>query len=274
MKRMNLEPRIKDEIERIEQIKESRYCTRSELMEMINFPPNSANLVVIKSNDKGIGFLKTQYDARYCAGVINKDEFDAIIERASNLMGGVYSKKRKMDSQGVPLWYKLTLLFSVLVALVFLIMAYYLPENDLWYQVLTFALLGVSLTLVSLISLINFCKRTDRIETYDEMILEKIGNYFKQLNETKFHARNMEWFLVPGHYWLELRINKRQNNFVRETEGNNYYSTNLETQENRNSRTKATGKKEELKTEGPLNKDHSIDGRLSELIRNPSEDDS
>lgn len=243
-------------------------------MEMVNFPSNSPNLVVIKSNDKGIGFLKTQYDARYCAGVINKDEFDSIIERASNLMGGVYSKKRKMDSQGVPLWYKISLLLSVLVALIFLIMAYYLPENDLWYQILTFALLAVSLALVSIISLVNFCKRTDRIETFEEMILEKIGSYFHQLNESKFYARNMEWFLVPGHYWLELRINKRQNNFVHETEGNNYYSTNLETQENRGSRNKAKGKKEELKTEGPLNKDHSMEGRLSELIRENSEDDS
>lgn len=214
MKNKPIEPRIQDELDHIDQLKESRYLTRTELMEMINFPSNTPNLIVIKSNDKGIGFLKTMYDSRYCAGVITKDEFDSIIERASNLMGGVYSKKRKMDTQGVPTWYKLSLLLSCAIALAFLIMAYYLPENDLWYEILTFALLVVSLLIVSGISLINFCKRTDKIETYDDMIMDKIGDYFENLNQSKFLKRNMEWYLVPGHYWLELRIHKRHDNYM------------------------------------------------------------
>ena len=133
-----IEPRIQEELDRIEHIKESRYLTRSELMEMINFPENSPNLVVIKSNDKGIGFLKTMYDGRFLAGLVTKDEFDSIIEKTSNMMGNVYSKKRKIDSQGVPGWYKIALLLAMAIAFAFLVMAYYLPENDLWYEIFTF----------------------------------------------------------------------------------------------------------------------------------------
>ena len=89
-----MEARIQKELDNIEQLKEARYLTRSELMEKINFPKNSPNLIVILSNDKGIGFLKGDgvYDSKYCAGYINKDEFDKIIDKASSIMGQVYSK--------------------------------------------------------------------------------------------------------------------------------------------------------------------------------------
>jgi hypothetical protein len=258
MHKVKCEPRIQEELDRINNIKETRYLTRSELMEMIRFPQNSLNLVVIKSNDKGIGFLKTMYDSRYCAGLINKDEFDNVIEKASNLMGNVYSKKRKMDSQGVPFWYKLALVLACLTAFPFLIMAYYLPENDLWYEILTFVLLAVSLVIVCAISLVNFCKKTDEIKTYEEMIYERIGAYFKKINDSEYSQRGLEWFLVPGHYWLELRIKKRRNNFV-SSNGDNPIPTQQDTLENRGG--KSPNKREELKTEEPVFKDSSDDRR-------------
>ena len=72
------------------------------------------------------------------------------------MIGNVYSKKRQMDSQGVSVYYKLGLLLSVAISFAFLVMAYYLPEYALWYQILTFALLAVALIIVSTISLLNF----------------------------------------------------------------------------------------------------------------------
>lgn len=54
-----LEPRIQVELDKINEILENRYTTRTEIMDEISFPSNSPNLVVIKSNEKGVGFLKT-----------------------------------------------------------------------------------------------------------------------------------------------------------------------------------------------------------------------
>jgi multidrug transporter EmrE-like cation transporter len=269
-----IEPRIQAELDKIHDITENRYTTRPELMEMITFPENSQNLIVISSNDKGVGFLKTCYDGRYCAGIVTKDEFDTIVEKASNLIGKVYSNKRKMDSQGVPVIYKLSLLVAALISFIFLVMAYYLPEKSIAYQVFTFILLGISLTIVALVSLINFCQKTSRILTFDEMVMDKVGTYFDQLNQNEYYDRKMEWFLVPGHYWLELRIMQQRNNFVAET-GNNVYTTNIETAENRLMTHNGKGRKgEELKTEGPLrSKEVSKEGRLSDLLQNDSEED-
>lgn len=244
-----LEPRIKKELDRIQGIIDTRYVTRAALMEDIRFPDNTPNLIVIKSNEKGIGFLKTCYDGRYCAGVIGKDEFDGIIEKASNMIGNVYSKKRQMDSQGVSIYYKLGLLLAVAISFAFLVMAYYLPEYALWYQILTFALLAVALVIVSAISLLNFCKRTDFIETFEEMVGKKLNDYFEKLNNMEYRSRGLEWYLVPGHYWLELRINNPRAGNIQATEGNNVYTTNMDTNENRlnTHNSKAARGREELK---------------------------
>ena len=178
-------------------------------------------------------------------------------------MSQTYSKKRKMDTQGVPLWYKLALLLSIFTALPFLFMAYYLPEKDLWFEIFTFVLLSVSLFIVCAISLINFCKKTDEIQTYEEMIAERLGVYFEKLNNSVYRKRNMEWYLVPGHYWLELRIKSRRNNFVGQNNPSQIPTHPQETEENKGS--KPNFKREELKTEEPMAKDMSDVGNLDQI---------
>lgn len=143
-----LERRIQRELEKIEAITEARYTTRAQLMESITFPQNSPNLICIPSNEKGIGFLKTEYDGRFLTGVITRNEFDNVIEKASNMMGNVYSEKRKLDSQGVPMYYKISLLLSLVIAFVFLWMAYYLPEKNVAYKTISFVLLACSVIIV------------------------------------------------------------------------------------------------------------------------------
>lgn len=162
-----------------------------------------------------------------------------------------------MDSQGVPLWYKVSLFFAMIIAFVFLVMAYYLPEYELWYDIFTFSLLGLSLVIVSGISLINFLMSTETIETYDHMVMDKLGNFFEKLN-VEYAKRQMEWVLIPGHYWLELRINQRRNNLV-EQRDENYYTTNLETENRLSTIHKNEDKREEMKMEEPMHRDLSLE---------------
>lgn len=61
-----------------------------------------------------------------------------------------------MDGEGVPFMYKLALLVAAIISFVFLVMAYYLPEMGLTYQVFTFIILGISLVIISLVTIINF----------------------------------------------------------------------------------------------------------------------
>lgn len=45
------------------------------MMKALKFPENSQTLVVIPSNEKGTGFLRTCYDADILEGLLTKDQF-------------------------------------------------------------------------------------------------------------------------------------------------------------------------------------------------------
>lgn len=55
--------------------KQKTFINRGELMKHLKFPSNNANLVVIPSNEKGTGFLRTCYDENILNNIISKDEF-------------------------------------------------------------------------------------------------------------------------------------------------------------------------------------------------------
>ncbi|CAI2379103.1 unnamed protein product [Moneuplotes crassus] len=220
-----MEPRIQNELDRIAQIQKARYLTRTELISKINYPDNSPNLVVIRTNADGTGFpnLREAYEPKYLSGLIGGEEFYQVLEEVSELMNSIYSKKRKMDRQETPLWYKLVLLLAIFIAVPMMFMAYYALENEFWFMVLTWSLLGTSFILVCGISLINFWN-TDNLAfedpgTFlDRMIQEKVEDYLEKINDTEMYRDNgLEWYLVPGHYWLELRISKAINNYVRDS---------------------------------------------------------
>jgi hypothetical protein len=44
-------------------------------MKALKFPENSPNLVVIPSNEKGTGFLRTCYDEGILKNIMDKDTF-------------------------------------------------------------------------------------------------------------------------------------------------------------------------------------------------------
>lgn len=50
-----------------------KFRDRGELMKTLKFPENNHNLVVVPSNEKGTGFLRTCYDSDILAGILTKD---------------------------------------------------------------------------------------------------------------------------------------------------------------------------------------------------------
>jgi hypothetical protein len=49
-------------------------------MKHLKFPSNTQNLVVVPSNEKGTGFLRTCYDKQNLEGVLTKEEFQDVID--------------------------------------------------------------------------------------------------------------------------------------------------------------------------------------------------
>jgi ABC-type multidrug transport system fused ATPase/permease subunit len=114
--------------------------------------------------------------------------------------------KRAIETQKMTLGQLITLISAMLLSLIFLIMAYYIPENNLAFEILSYLILTISFLLVFCTSLINSLNDASQIVEFHEEIQNNLEPYFEELNAKEYEKRGLEWYLIPGYYWLELRI--------------------------------------------------------------------
>jgi len=81
---------IKDEWQRIAQEYPNVFITREEILDKMNIPQNTHELVVVNSNSKGTGFMRNQYDERYLKGRISQEEFLKMIDYISFILKKLY----------------------------------------------------------------------------------------------------------------------------------------------------------------------------------------
>ena len=147
------------------------YLNRGHYMEQMMFPKNSPQLIVIPSNRKGTGFIKTCYDPRYLPGILTQQEFNFIIEQASIIAYKVYSDKRKDDSGEIPrkiIW-MLTLAYFITMVVLALMLT---STNDKSHvlDIIAYSLLGTSLVLAISVMLINFRSRDCKSHVFNQIV--------------------------------------------------------------------------------------------------------
>jgi hypothetical protein len=108
---------------------------------------STETLVIIPSNVKGTGFLRNTYEDQkpYIGGLLNKKEFNDIVDKASKLTALVYSHNRKKDVEGIRPSIKFGLIFSSILLICYIFLMYYgiRDENDK-LKIAGFFLLGIS----------------------------------------------------------------------------------------------------------------------------------
>ncbi|CAI2365069.1 unnamed protein product [Moneuplotes crassus] len=202
-----MEQRHRDYLDKIDELTSNNYFTRGVIMEQLPPPESKSNLIIIPSNAKGAGFLRDCYDEFFLAGLIHKQEFDQIINTVNKIMGNLFSKKRRADKETTP-WYQINMIIlSAIIMLAFLIMAFYIPKYGMAYTIVTFSLCLISMLLIITVTIINVIGVEPQIVAFEDMVQEEVPEYLEALNISKFANKGMEWYLMPGHYWLELRIN-------------------------------------------------------------------
>lgn len=199
-------PRVVEEMRRIKELKKAKFFSRHEIMEEIRFPETTPARIVIKSNEKGTGFMRNHYNEEYLSGYISRKDFDEIVDKCSTIVGNEYSRKRNQDTQGMDLWIKITIALAFLLALVFLWMAYYIPDVDEdIYEVIVFILAIPSFLISIFIMLFNFCQPFQENLSFEQMVYRKVNEYLVNVNNS-MKAKHLEWVLIPNHYWMEVRM--------------------------------------------------------------------
>jgi hypothetical protein len=103
--------------------------------------------------------LRNLYDQnkRYLGGLIEKDEFDSIVNSCSKYTAKVYSENRKIDVEGVSSYVGLGLFITTVMLFTYFFLLFYGIRNDnRKLKIAGYFLLGLSLLITILIAMRNY----------------------------------------------------------------------------------------------------------------------
>ena len=121
-------------------------------------------------------------------------------------MATEYSKKRQSDTAGIAKFYVILYGAAWVLAIVSFVFAYLGGENEnVAYDSLAYLLFAGAFVLAAVVGFLNYFQPEPRFLTYDEMVREKLDEYFKKINQES-EGRSIQWNVVQGHYWLEIRM--------------------------------------------------------------------
>ena len=98
---------------------EERYQTREEIYDDIRYPENTSNLVIVKANTKGIGYLNGLYSEEQLKDYISEKDFDACVLKLTRTIMRAYKKKRNKDNAGVPILFKIMFAIAFVLSVAF-----------------------------------------------------------------------------------------------------------------------------------------------------------
>lgn len=162
-----------------------KFRDRGEIMKALFFPENSPNLVVIPSNEKGTGFLRTCYDKDILKDIMTKDEFQGIVDGASKVVAKVYSKKRLADTAGISNYITWLSLLAVVLAILFLAMIYVAIDiESLFLEMAAYCIIFASMMIIIVLS-VNECFRdsTKKFIRFNKAVKEQLDLYFDKVNQ-------------------------------------------------------------------------------------------
>lgn len=131
-------------------------------MKTMKFPDNNSNLVIIPSNIKGTGFLRTCYIKDILEDIISEDEFITIIDAASKIVAKIYTRKRLADAAGIDQKKVLLVTLSMIFATMFLILIYLAIESDnIYLEISAYCCVGLAFIIIIPISLYECFRKSD-----------------------------------------------------------------------------------------------------------------
>ena len=136
-------------------------------------PLSSEDLVIIPSNKRGTGFMRNRFrdNKRFIGGLIDKTEFNQIIDSCSKLTALAYSKHRKLDVEGIPSSIVAALALSSLLLISYFFLMYYGIRDDNYSQrIAGYVALAVSVSLTSLVGIRNCLARPDKYMPFKDMV--------------------------------------------------------------------------------------------------------
>eukprot|EP00347_Sterkiella_histriomuscorum_P019658 403340779 len=201
-----------------------KFRDRTEMMKALKFPENGPTLVVIPSNEKGTGFLRTCYDADVLEGLLTKNEFQNVVDVAGKVVAKVYSKKRLADTAGIDNYKFWLSCLSFTLAILFLGIIYVAIDiESLFLEVSAYCAMAASMFIIVGLSIYEcFRDSSKKFINFNDSVKENLDIYFAQVNQ-EMMSKGIEWSVQEGHYWIECKI-VRDYDRMRTTPTQNFFT--------------------------------------------------
>eukprot|EP00347_Sterkiella_histriomuscorum_P000845 403374297 len=181
--------------------------TRSDFMSHIQIPRSNQNRIIIPSNSIGNSFKKNTYEEQFLHNILTKQEFDKVIDHICKIAHKSHSKKRLYDNTKMSNEIINSFIFAFMCEIVFVVLYYYATiYQSILYKWLSLGFLIFGLVFV--LSMMGYhALPTKPLPSFESMVKDELDNYFTKINK-QFVLKGLWWRVVPGHYWVECRIDK------------------------------------------------------------------
>ena len=61
--------------------------------------------------------------------------------------------------------------------------------------------------IVLMLSMYEICRDSEiQMMTFNAQVKNGLDGYFQRINAQIYERRGIEWYVIDGHYWIELRL--------------------------------------------------------------------
>lgn len=168
------------------------------------FPPSTEDIVIVKTNDEGLGFRFDCYSSSLKHNC-PKNLFDTTVKKANKICENAWSEKR-MDERAKVLpkanfIFYLAVLMSFVGLIILVVFMFNKEDNSLLMA--SFLLIWIGGGMVAFVSIYCFVKE-EVSKSIETRILERVGKFLEKENEI-YKSLGLQWSLEPEAYWMELR---------------------------------------------------------------------
>lgn len=141
--------------------------------------------IEIRCKATSMTFDANAYKDEYLTDILEKEEFNKILDECAKILGGALEKKRKNDEVNIPKFYIIFSAISVILAIGFIIsiiMATNYTTSATFFILISVILISVSSIIIFSLSLLNFLRRINKFKTLEAFIKDDIDDYLAMVN--------------------------------------------------------------------------------------------
>lgn len=155
--------------------------------------------IISKADLRTFIFDKNTYKEKVLKDYISKEEYDSVINQASNVMYKSWLKKKKRDSYSIPLFSRNLIAYSIIMILLYLVTLYVAPlVKSKLIIILATSFIATAFVFLIFVIFLNIKRKLENFETLEEILeaefkifLNKVNIKFTNKVEFKFFCQEM-----------------------------------------------------------------------------------